>query len=170
MAFKTSYNSALGIPDIAPATVDAVARYPVGTTIKAYDDTLGEGEFIYLPGVASTVAGDLIEYDLTPAAQATVRGSNATSSNAGRPVAFAMGATVANTFGWYQIGGLAVVNAVAATAAGAMYASATAGSISSTLDAGDQILNARISSGVGTPSAGKCYATINRPFKQGNIT
>jgi len=170
MAFKTAGNSQLGVPDFQPSVVDAVARVPVGTIVKAFDDVQGEGEFIYLPGVAATVAGDLIEYDLAPGAQATVRGSNATSSNAGRPVGFAMGANVAGTFGWAQISGVAIVNAVGGTVAGVMMATATAGSVGNTADPGDQILNARISTAVGTPSAGKAYATINRPFKQGQIT
>lgn len=168
MAFKPGANAPLGIWSFTE--VSTTARVPVGTIVKGYDDTQGEAEFIYLPGVASTVAGDMVEYDLAPGAQATVRATNATSSNSGRPVAWAMAAVVASSYGWYQISGVAVGNTVAGTAAGVCMASATAGSVGNTADAGDQVLGARISTAVGTPAAGQSYITINRPFKQGQIT
>lgn len=170
MTFKTSYNSALGVIGLDANSVDVVAKVPVGTIIRAFDDVQGEGEFIYLPGAANVAAGDAVLYDLLPAGQATTRHSNATGSNSGRPVAFAVQACGAGQFGWFQIGGLAIVSAVAGTVAGVAMASATAGSISNTADAGDQILGARISSAVGTPAANKSYATINRPYVQGQIT
>jgi hypothetical protein len=170
MAWKTGPNSPLGIPYGAPATADTVAVVPVGTIATFFEDTQGPAECIYLPGVAATVAGDLVEYDLTPGAQATIRHSNATASNSGRPVAVALAATVAGQYGWYQIGGVAVVNATAGTVVGPCMATATAGSVNNAADAGDQILNARITTAVGTPSAGKAYVTLNRPFVQGQIT
>lgn len=170
MTFKTSYNSALGVIGLDANSIDTVARVPVGTIIRAYDDTQGEGEFIYLPGAANVAAGDAVLYDLTPGAQATTRHSNATGSNSGRPVAFAVQATPAGSFGWYQIGGVAIVSTIAGTVAGVMMGNATTGSVSNTADAGDQILGARISTAVGTPVANKSYATINRPYVQGQIT
>jgi hypothetical protein len=81
-----------------------------------------------------------------------------------------LNAVGAGQYGWYQIGGLAIVSAVAGTVAGVCMATATAGSVGNTADAGDQILGARISSAVGTPAANKSYATINRPYVQGQIT
>lgn len=168
MAWKPGANSPLGLS--VPGNVDAAATVQVGTIAKFYDDTQGEGEFIYLPGVANTVAGDLVEYDLAPGAQATVRHSNATASNSGRPLAVATAAIVAAKFGWYQIAGVAIINTVAAQAAGVMMASATAGAVANGADAGDQILNARLSTATGTPAAGQAYATIQRPFVQGQIT
>lgn len=169
MAWKNGANSPLGVP--APNGVaDTTPAVPVGTIAKFYDDAFGEAEFIYLPAVAGTVAGDCIEYDLNPAGVTTVRHSNATASNSGRPVAFATATSGAGTYEWYQISGVAIVNAVAGTVAGVMMGTATAGSVGNTADAGDQILGARISTAVGTPAAGKSYATINRPFVQGQIT
>jgi len=169
MVWKTGANSPMGIS--APTgTADTVQVNAVGTIAKFYDDAFGEGEFIYLPGVASCAAGDAVLYDLLPSGPTTLRHSNATGSNTGRPVAFALGATVAGQWGWFQVSGVAIVSAVAGTVAGVMMASATAGSVGNTADAGDQILNARISSAVGTPAANKSYATINRPFVQGQIT
>lgn len=170
MAFKTAANSALGIAGFNLTDIDVVAKVPIGTIVKGYDDVQGEGEFIYLPGVAAVAAGDAVLYDLAPAAQATVRHSNATGSNSGRPVAFALNACVAGQFGWFQIGGVAIVSTVAGTVAGVMMGTATVGSVGNTADAGDQILGARISTAVGTPAANKSYATINRPYVQGQIT
>lgn len=169
MVWKTGANSPLGVS--APTGVaDTVQQHLVGTIAKFYDDVFGEGEFIYLPGAANVAAGDIVLYDLSPAGATVTRHSNATGSNSGRPVAFALGATGAGTWGWYQISGLAIVSAVAGVVAGVMMGTATTGSVGNTADAGDQILGARISSAVGTPAASKAYATINRPCVQGQIT
>jgi hypothetical protein len=170
MPFKTSYNSGLGAPGFNLTDVDVVARVPVGTVIKGYDDVQGEGEFIYLPGAAAIAQGDVVLYDLAPGAQFITRHSNATGSNSGRNVAFAVVPVLAGQFGWFQIGGVAIASAVAGTVAGVMMGSATTGSVSNTVDAGDQILGARISTAVGVPLANKSYATINRPYVQGQIT
>ena len=168
MAYKNVANAPLGMP--LPGNVDATALVPVGTIQRFIEDTLGEGEYIYLPGVAATIANDLVEYDLAPGAQATVRHSNATASNSGRSLAVSTAATIALTFGWFQISGLTIINTTAAQAAGNMFGTATAGAVGNTLDAGDQILNARLSTATGVPAALKAYATISRPFVQGNIT
>lgn len=166
--WKAAQNSPLGYP--VPGNVDAVALVAVGTIARFFDDTQGAGEFIYLPGVAATVAGDVVEYDLAPGAQATVRHTNATASNSGRSLAVATAATVAATFGWYQIEGVAIVNTTAAQAAGVAMGSATAGAVANAADAGDQILGMRLSTATGVPAALKAYATISRPHVQGQIT
>jgi hypothetical protein len=168
MAWKPTANSPLGLS--VPGNVDAAATVTVGTVAKFVDDTQGEGTFIYLPGVANVVAGDAMEYDLTPGAVATIRHSNATASNSGRQIAIASAAIIATTFGWFQIEGVAIVNTIGGTVAGVAMGHATTGSLANTADAGDQILNARILTAVGTPAAGKSYVQITRPFVQGQIT
>lgn len=170
MAWKPDKNAALGLPQALPTTIDPVAVVPVGTMALWFEDTLGPAELIYLPGVAALTANDVVEYDLTPGAQLIVRHSNATASNSGRPIAVALAPVLAGQFGWFQISGVAVVNATAASAVGAVNATATAGSVNSAADAGDQILNARLTTAVGTPAAGKAYMTMQRPFVQGQIT
>lgn len=171
MGIRTSYNSGLGVPVVGVLDTDLVAKYPVGTIIKGYDDVLNqECEYIYLPGVANTVAGDVVVYDLLPSGPTTARAVETTFANSGRPVAVALAAVVAGMYGWYQITGIATVNATAAAAAGAMNLTATAGSVNSAANAGDQVLGARLSSAVGTPAAGKAYATLNRPCMQSQIT
>lgn len=169
MAWKSGVNSPLGYP--VPGNVETTEVVPVGSRARFYDDTQGEGEFIFLPGVASTVAGDIVDYDLTPGAEATVRHTNATASNKGSPVAFATAATVASTYGWYQIFGVTIANVLAAFADnGVIFGTATAGSVDDAADAGDQILNARGVSAIDTPSTGKAYVQIAYPFVQGQIT
>ena len=56
-------------------------------------------------------------------------------------------------------------------AAGAsVFASATAGALTSTAGAGLQVLNAKSDTATGTPAANQAVIEINRPFMQGQIT
>lgn len=77
----------------------------LGQVVRAFDPTLGEGEFILLKGVASTVVGSLVIWDGSTY-QTTLA---PTTTNQGRPVAVSMAATTAALFGWYQIGGTCTV-------------------------------------------------------------
>jgi hypothetical protein len=79
-------------------------RHPLGTIVRAVDETLGEGEFIYLVGVGSTVVGSIVNYD---DAFQTALDTSATAGPS-RPLAVAMSANLAGKYGWYQISGLAV--------------------------------------------------------------
>lgn len=173
MGFKTGPNAALGVPAITgtPAgTPDTSPVVPVGTIVTMVDEVQGPAEFIYLPGVAALAANDLVVYDLLPGSVSVARAVNNTFANSGRSVAVAVAALTAAQYGWYQISGVAIVNAVAGTVAGVAMNTVTTGQVGNAADAGDQILNARISSAVGTPAAGKAYMTLNRPFIQGQIT
>lgn len=79
-------------------------NHPLGTIVTAKDETYGVGEFIYLLGVANTAVGHFVNYDDS---YQTALESTATAGPS-RPNAVAMSANVANQYGWYQIGGLAV--------------------------------------------------------------
>lgn len=138
-----------------------------GAIAVAYDPTYGEGEFIYLKGVASTVVGSLVTYD-----QFLLTTTLAPATGGKGPVAVAMSANVANQFGWYQIGGSAVVKAPNAMVPGAevFMLAATPGSVDDAAVAGEQVLNAVVSTTTGSPSAGLGVIQINRPFLQGQIT
>ena len=81
----------------------------LGQVVRAFDPTYGEGEFIMLVGVASTVIGSLVTYNATTY-QTTL---SANTANQATPVAVAMAANTAGLFGWYQIGGLAVIKKTA---------------------------------------------------------
>lgn len=100
-------------PRIGAQPIDeasAVQNHPLGTIVKAVDPELGEGEFIYLEGVANTDAGDWVEYkDDGTTAIASI------ALNTPDLLAVAMSDCVANMYGWYQISGVAVANKSSAT-------------------------------------------------------
>jgi hypothetical protein len=114
----------------ALTTVDTAVTNPLGT--RRRDDA--GNEYIYLQGVASTAAGDVVTYDeafLTARSVASAVG----------PVAVALAAVLASQFGWYVIDGSATVNTSAAVADNAkLFLTATAGSVDDTSVAGDQIV------------------------------
>jgi hypothetical protein len=153
----TMANGTSAIPT-PPATLGMVCR--------AFDPTYGEGEFIMLLGVASTVVGSLVTYNATTY-QTTL---SANTANQATPVAVAMSANTAGLFGWYQIGGLAVIKktAVATNAQVAVYQSATVGRIMATAASGKQVLGAR-SANLATVAAtvSTVIVSINRPHLQG---
>lgn len=158
MAF--SITSIIGAQN--PGSVDTSQQFAPGTIVQGVDPLLGQGEFIYLKGVASTVAGSVVIFDTQ--ANTTVL---AVAGSRG-PAAVAAGATVANTFGWYQIGGSAIVYETGASAGANVYATATPGRPSATTVAGDKIDGIRFKSADGTPSAGYAYAQVQRPSMNAN--
>lgn len=171
-----------GLPAITdhviPATVETVGAttvtnvlVPLGTRVRAKDPTYGEGEFIRLVGVASTVVGSMVIYNATTYQTALITTTN--GKNKGVPVAVAMSACVASEHGWYQIGGNAVIKktTVAVTPQVPIFISATAGRIKVLASAGQQILGAQsanLTTIVSTTSTVVVF--IDRPHTQGQIT
>ncbi len=152
------------------ATNSTTQNHPLGTVIRAKDPTYGEGEFIYLQGVASTAVGDAVTYDVS------FLTARAAAGNAlPRAVAFAMSACVASEYGWYQIGGIAIANktkTVSMPAGIAVGISTTALiSASSSLKELQGALVAVVGSATTTTNNGdKITLTIDRPHLQGRIT
>src|SRR5512147_1869788 len=76
----------------AITATSATKNYPLGTRVRAVDPVLGESEFIYATGVASTAQYDLIQicgdYTTVRAAGGTIKGL----------VGIAMSANVANQY------------------------------------------------------------------------
>ncbi len=137
-----TYNTSIGLIGHQPiATTSTVANHPLGTVISAWDPSVGTagaaGEFIYLRGIDSTVVGSLVTYN----ASSYVTTLSPTTAKHGAPVAVAMSANVASQYGWYQIGGLAVVKktAVAIAPQVLLYVSGTSGRVYATASAGKQI-------------------------------
>ena len=141
------------------ADTSTTQKHPLGTLVKAYDPSYGEGEFIYLSGVASTVLGSWVtvhEDDFSTTLLA--------ANDIGR-TATSMSINVASQYGWYQISGKAVGLALAGYADNALvYATATAGSIDDAVVAGDRVKQAIGASAVDTPSTGLAEFEIDRPF------
>lgn len=153
----------LGIQPIA--VTSTTQNHPLGFTIAGYDATLGEGEFIYLKGVASTVVGSPVIYNtanyLTTLAPV--------GSNKPQPVAFAMSANVASQFGWYQISGnaVAVKTSGLALASNAAVGILTAGKVAGTAS-GKEIEGALTVAKATTPKT--VTLVISRPVMQGRVT
>jgi hypothetical protein len=109
--------------------VSATQLHPLGTTIRARDVNYGEGEFIYLLGVASTAAGDAVCYNSKTGV--TVRAVDGGGTSIGA-FAVAMAAIGAGQYGWYQISGSGPINSATASANTQAYLSATDGQIDDT--------------------------------------
>lgn len=159
-------NAQVGMPAItshiaADATSNAPVNRPwkLGDIIKAVDPTYGAAEFIYLKGVANTVAGSwvLINPDdwTTTLLGPDMKGA----------VGVAMAATVAGEYGWYQINGKAIGKVLAAYVDNALvYATSTAGSVDDAVVSGDRVKNAIGASATDAPGTGLAEFEINRPF------
>ncbi|OGT54248.1 MAG: hypothetical protein A3E01_00225 [Gammaproteobacteria bacterium RIFCSPHIGHO2_12_FULL_63_22] len=143
--------------------------HALGTIVRATDPTYGEGEFIYLLGVASTEVGSLVKYNATTYQTALVTATTVQAC----PVAVSMAATVASEYGWYQISGNAVLKktTVAVSPQVTLFISATAGRVKVIASAGLQVVGARsanLTTVVTTTST--VVVTINRPHLQSQIT
>lgn len=150
------------------AVSSTVQQHALGTIIKAVDPAIGEGEFIYLTGVANTVVGSVVEYQAITGATILA----AVGGNQPVPIAVAMSANVASQFGWYQISGNAVmkksctISLVAGVAVGVL----TVGLIAGT-GSGKEVQGAVVAA-TASAAAGRTTVTvvINRPHMQGRIT
>ena len=149
----------LGYTPVTGVDTAVNPAHPLGTIAQAKDPTYGVGEFIYLKGVASTALGSWVTYNADDNTTALL------AANAIGPVAVARAATVADTYGWYQISGKAIGKALASYADNALvYATATAGSVDDAVVAGDRVKLAKGASAVDTPSTGLAEFEIQRPF------
>lgn len=165
-------NTDAGITPPNQAAVIPTPPNTLGQTVRAFDPTLGEGEFILLLGVAGTAIGACVIWDSTTY-QTTLAPSTA---NLARPVAWAMSANLATTFGWYQLSGsVTALKQVNHQIAGnlAVGISSSAGKIvaSSSAGAGKEIQGARKSaSGTVASATTTCVIVVDRPHLQGRIT
>lgn len=153
---------------VPPNQLTAIPTPPavLGMYARAKDPVFGEGEFICLAGVASTVVGSLVIYNTTSYT------TTLCPSTAGlaQPVAVAMSANVATTtFGWYQIAGVAVIKktAVKVNPNVPLFISATAGRVFPTATSGKEITGCRSANTATVASATSTInAIINRPSMQ----
>ncbi len=122
------------------AQVDTTARFALGTRCKARDSgttAYGEGEFIYLSGVTSTVRGSVVL--ITDA-----YGTSLIAARAIGAVAVALAIIDATTkFGWYQILGTGVASCDTVSANLPCYIDGTAGRIDDAAVAGDAVIGMR---------------------------
>jgi hypothetical protein len=160
MAYTIQENSLIG-QQIAETSL--VARHAPGMIVRAKDPTYGTGEFIYLKGVGSTAVGSVVLYNPDDFSTSLL------AANDIGPVAVAMSANVTGQYGWYQIGGKAVVKAGTVADNGNVYASGTPGTVDDAVVAGDRVKNAKFASADGTPAAGLAECEIWRPFMDDGV-
>ena len=91
-------------PAIATSTTVA-PDHPLGQIVKAKDNTLGEGEFILLIGVAGTVPGSVVTWDGGFQTALNLGPSTSLSAVTGRSLAVAMSTNIAAQYGWYMVRG-----------------------------------------------------------------
>lgn len=136
-------------------------QHPLGLTIKAVDTAstdYGVGEFMYATGLASVAVGECVKLEAH-----TFIVKLAVANDVGQ-IGFAMAATVADEFGWFQIKGRAVSLSAASNADNAaQYLTATPGTIDDAVVAGDRIHNCVSVSAVDTPTTGQNELDINYP-------
>jgi hypothetical protein len=150
---------------VIPQAIDETSTtqlLPLGTRVRAYDvasTAYGEGEFIYLKGVASTVLGSIVTYAQDDSSTALL------VANAIDPVAVSMSDNGASSYGWYQIFGKAVGKGLTGLLDNAnCYATATAGSIDDAVVAGDRVKLMKSASAIDTPSTGLAELDIQYPY------
>jgi hypothetical protein len=120
----------------------------------AIDPYFGYGRFVYLKAVAAQVPGTMVSWDNTFIATALP-----STAALGRNVAFAAQNFAINTFGWYQLEGLAPLTTSAAVTAGAAVYIGTAGNLTGTLAAGKNILGVNVTQ-IGTFTITKANAAL----------
>jgi hypothetical protein len=140
-------------------------KHPLGLIVRAADINNGGGEFIYLLGVASTVVGSVVSYNINTW-QTTLAAAGANKSY---PIAIAMSANVASQYGWYQISGLAIAAKTSglALASNAAIGILTAGLVAATAT-GKEVEGALTLAKSTTPKT--VQLVINRPRMMGRIT
>lgn len=121
--------------------ISTTAQHPLGTIVQAYDPTYGSAEFIYLEGIVGTTAGAWVTYDIDGVTALL-------AASAVGPVAIAMGANVADRYGWYMIHGkhsAALCWTSLALASNALlYATASAGLVDDAVVSGDRVRRAKV--------------------------
>lgn len=152
--------------------VSTTQNLPIGTIVRGLDPNLGAGEFIYLLGVASTAAGDFVTWNGLTGQTTRWAGTVLLGS----PLAVALTANPAASYGWYQISGNAVGSSSGTVAQGDQAYWNAAAQVKSAVVASKQVVGAVASTannatvgGVALGTGFSVYA-INRPVSQPAIT
>lgn len=139
------------------SAINTGKRYRLGTRRQ-----LNGNEYIYLQGVASTAVGTWVSFDELGVTTRLV------ANNKGR-VGIAMAATVASTYGWYQIYGSAQGLALTLFADnGAVYTTGTAGSVDDTDVATEAVIGAVGRSAVNETTLIATFE-LNYPFAHNEV-
>ena len=129
-----------GIGWQAIATKSTTQKHNYGQIVQAYDPTYGQGEFIYLKGVASTAVGSWVGY--VPGTGVTILAV----ANGNYPIAVSMTTnTTTTSYAWYQISGMAQALGLTSitVTSGFLWLTSTAGSVDDASVIGDAIIGAK---------------------------
>jgi hypothetical protein len=146
--------STIGLQPIA--STSTTANHPLGTEVQAVDPDYGEGTFVYLKGVASTVVGSWATINMDDGSTALL------AADAIGPVGVAMSANVANQYGWYQRVGKAQGQAAADFADNGRVYFASTGVVDDAVSDGNLVHNAKGASTI--VGAGLAEFEIDRPY------
>lgn len=150
----------------------AAGNFRPGTRMRATDPTLGAGDFVFLPTIASVVVGSMVTFrESASGVYTTAMLPN--TANLAQPIACAMAAGAANNYGWFMLAGVAPVKktAVKVSPNVALYVSATTGRLMPTAASGKQVLGVRASNSATVASATSTVTvTLNYPHMQGQTT
>lgn len=149
------------------ADTDTAQRHRLGTIVRGVDPTLGQGEFIYLKGIGSTVVRSIVNYD----DDFTTALNTSAVTGPARPLAVAMSANVASQYGWYQISGLAVATK-ASTVSFADGAGLGAASGLAVAVATGTVINGAVVRAVASAASGRVTVAIaiNRPHDPSDVS
>jgi len=155
MAFiRTDYAGGQAITDVS-----TTQQHPLGFRVRALDQTYGEGEFVYVKGVASGAAALLAVYNPYTGVTAL------TAARSKGLCGVMMAALVASTYGWLQVRGSAVVAVNGTVVAGAtVYLSAGSGKVDDAVVTGDVVYGANFATADATPAANQAVVGLANPW------
>lgn len=147
-------------------TRDTTQNHPLGSIVRAVDPTYGEGEFVYLKGVASTAVGSWVGY--SPALGTSVLAV----ANGNYPLAVSMTTnTTTTSYAWYQISGVAQALGLTSIthSSGFLWLTSTAGSVDDASVIGDAVINARKTTTVHVVGTFLDTYNLMRPFTTNRV-
>lgn len=165
----SSGNSALGRPQ--PGIIYSTNQgITIGTTARFRDNgstALGEGDFIWLPGVANTILGSWVTFTTSDGTANT--GSTtlwAGTANLPFPLAVATCVSVVSTWAWYQRAGSAICAISGTIAAGNGAAWQAAGVVQAAAVATKNVEGAIAESANAVPAANQAIYLLAYPSSQ----
>jgi hypothetical protein len=179
----------LSAVDVAgPGPVNLVAGTGSGRNsfqmemLRGYDPNLGGGEFVFAQASAALTPGAVVQFNQTLTGGRIINQAAAWAgtANSGDVLGVALTTLAANQWGWFQVGGNAIVNCSGTPAAGNPVFWQAAGVVSATTVASKQMEGAKFASAngitLGTGNSAVALAStqavvlLNRPSAQGAIS
>ncbi len=141
-----------------PTQNDSSRLFPLGMRVMVYNDVLFTwGEVIYARGVAAVTVGDACILVGGDNACVLLDDAGSATAETGALIGWALAATVASEYGWFQIAGRVTANVLTGFVTdGLIYAVTTAGSVDDSAGGG-QVLNAR---SAGSVSGGQAVIDV----------